>query len=76
MPEPILSSPDAGPEAGVVPISKAATLLAALLKRAPAAPAHHHPEGQPSGVLLDIEVYEALRGLAARHRRGGAASEG
>jgi prevent-host-death family protein len=36
---------------------------------------HHQPiiitqKGSPSGVLLDIGTYEALRGLAERHRRG------
>jgi prevent-host-death family protein len=51
---------------GVVPISKAASSLAALIKRAHA---EHQPivvtqKGYPTGVLLDIELYTALRNLA------------
>lgn len=48
---------------GVVPISKAASQLAALLKRARA---NHQPiiitqKGYPSGTILDIELFVALR---------------
>lgn len=52
-------------ERGVVPISKAASSLAELLKRAKA----DHVDivvtqkGYPAGVLLDIERYNALRDL-------------
>lgn len=60
-------------ERGVVPISKAASSLAALLKRSRA---NHQPivvtqKGYPTGVLLDIELYTALRDLAAQHQRAG-----
>jgi prevent-host-death family protein len=53
-------------EAGVVPISKAAASLAMLIKRARA---DHQPiivtqKGYPTGVLLDIELFTALRKLA------------
>jgi prevent-host-death family protein len=51
---------------GVVPISKVASSLAALIKRANA---EHQPivitqKGYPTGVILDIELYTALRDLA------------
>ncbi|NJN17099.1 MAG: type II toxin-antitoxin system Phd/YefM family antitoxin [Oscillochloris sp.] len=53
-------------QAGVVPISKAASSLAALLKRARM---QHQPiivtqKGYPTGVILDIELFTALRELA------------
>lgn len=53
---------------GVVPISKAASALAALIKRARV---HHTPiivtqKGYPTGVLLDIDTFTALRELAER----------
>lgn len=53
-------------ERGVVPISKAASSLAALLKRSRA---NHQPvvvtqKGYPTGVILDVELYTALRQLA------------
>ncbi len=53
-------------EAGVVPISKAAASLAMLIKRARA---DHQPiivtqKGYPTGVLLDIGLFTALRKLA------------
>lgn len=52
-------------ERGVVPISKAASSLAALIKRSRA---NHQPivvtqKGYPTGVILDIETFEALRDL-------------
>lgn len=53
-------------EQGVVPISKAASSLAALLKRAAEnrQPIIVTQKGYPTGVILDIEVYTALRDLA------------
>lgn len=56
-------------ERGVVPISKAASSLAALIKRSRA---NHQPiivtqKGYPTGVLLDIELFTALRQLADLH---------
>lgn len=58
-------------ERGVVPISKAASSLAALLKRSRA---NHQPivvtqKGYPTGVLLDIELFTALREIADLHLR-------
>jgi prevent-host-death family protein len=54
-------------ERGVVPISKAASSLAALLKRARerGQPIVITQKGYPSGVILDIELYTALRSLVA-----------
>jgi prevent-host-death family protein len=54
-------------EGGVVPISKAASSLAALLKRAreKRQPIIVTQKGYPTGVLLDVELYTALRALAA-----------
>lgn len=51
---------------GVVPISKAASSLAALIKRSRA---NHQPiivtqKGYPTGVILDVELFTALRNLA------------
>lgn len=51
---------------GVVPISKAASSLAALIKRSRA---QHQPiivtqKGYPTGVILDVELFSALRTLA------------
>ncbi len=50
-------------EKGVVPISKAASSLAALLKRSQA---NHQPivvtqKGYPTGVIIDIELFSAIR---------------
>lgn len=61
-------------EHGVVPISRAASSLAALIKRSRA---NHQPiivtqKGYPAGVLLDIELFTALRQLADIHLRKGA----
>jgi prevent-host-death family protein len=58
-------------ERGVVPISKAASSLAALIKRSQA---NHQPiivtqKGYPAGVLVDIELFTALRQLAELHLR-------
>lgn len=58
-------------EHGVVPISKAASSLAALLKRSRAT---HQPvvvtqKGYPTGVLLDIELFTTLRQLVEQHLR-------
>lgn len=54
---------------GVVPISKAASSLAALIKRSRA---NHQPiivtqKGYPTGVILDVELFTALRRLADEH---------
>jgi prevent-host-death family protein len=53
---------------GVVPISKAASALAALLKRARASrqPIIVTQKGYPTGVILDVELFTALRELADR----------
>jgi prevent-host-death family protein len=64
-------------ERGVVPISRAASSLAALIKRTRAT---HQPiiitqKGYPTGVILDIELFTALRRLAERQRRKGAEEE-
>lgn len=57
---------------GVVPISKAASSLAALIKRSRA---NHQPiivtqKGYPTGVILDVELFTALRQLADLHVQG------
>jgi prevent-host-death family protein len=66
-------------ERGVVPISKAASSLAALIKRARVnrQPIVITQKGYPTGVLLDIELFTALRQLADRQLRtdAGAAEE-
>jgi prevent-host-death family protein len=51
---------------GVVPISKAASSLAALIKRAHAngQPVIVTQKGYPTGVLLPIELFTALKALA------------
>jgi prevent-host-death family protein len=51
---------------GVVPISKAASSLAALIKRAGTTgqPVIVTQKGYPTGVLLSIELFSALKGLA------------
>jgi prevent-host-death family protein len=54
---------------GVVPISKAASSLAALIKRSRS---NHQPiivtqKGYPTGVILDVELFTALRELADLH---------
>lgn len=54
---------------GVVPISKAASSLAALIKRSRS---NHQPiivtqKGYPTGVILDVELFTALRNLAERY---------
>lgn len=63
---------------GVVPISKAASSLAALIKRSRA---NHQPiiitqKGYPTGVILDIELFVALRELADRYVASDTAGEG
>ncbi|NJN16031.1 MAG: type II toxin-antitoxin system Phd/YefM family antitoxin [Oscillochloris sp.] len=52
-------------QGGVIPISKAASSLAALLKRARSTnqPIVLTQKGYPSGVLLDIELFTKLREL-------------
>lgn len=56
-------------ERGVVPISRAASSLAALIARARASrrPIIVTQKGYPTGVILDIESFTALRQLAQRH---------
>jgi prevent-host-death family protein len=54
---------------GVVPISKAASSLAALIKRSRS---QHQPiivtqKGYPTGVILDVELFSVLRQLADLH---------
>jgi prevent-host-death family protein len=60
---------------GVVPISRAASSLAALLKRAAAGgkPIIVTQKGYPTGVLLSIDAYSAL---IAGAERSGALAEG
>jgi prevent-host-death family protein len=55
-------------EHGVVPISKAASSLAALLKyaRNERRPIVLTQKGYPAGVILDIESFERLREMAGR----------
>ncbi|NJO81633.1 MAG: type II toxin-antitoxin system Phd/YefM family antitoxin [Blastochloris sp.] len=58
-------------QTGVVPISKAASALASLLNRART---NHQPiivtqKGYPTGVILDIELYTALRKIAEAAER-------
>jgi prevent-host-death family protein len=57
-------------ERGVVPISKAASSLAALIKRARADQQAIiiTQKGYPSGVLLGIELFTELQALAERHQ--------
>ncbi|MBX0328512.1 type II toxin-antitoxin system Phd/YefM family antitoxin [Oscillochloris sp. ZM17-4] len=54
---------------GVVPISKAASSLAALIKRANATsqPVIVTQKGYPTGVLLPIGLFSALKDLAEHH---------
>ncbi len=54
---------------GVVPISKAASSLAALIKRSRS---QHQPiivtqKGYPTGAILDVELFSVLRQLADLH---------
>ncbi len=51
---------------GVVPISKAASSLAALIKRAHTSgqPVIVTQKGYPTGVLLPIELFSALKAMA------------
>jgi prevent-host-death family protein len=57
-------------ENGVVPISRAASSLAALIKRARVdqQPIIITQKGYPSGVLLGIELYSQLQELATRRQ--------
>jgi prevent-host-death family protein len=53
-------------EKGVVPISRAASSLAALIKRARS---EHRPiiitqKGYPASVLVGVELFDALRAIA------------
>ncbi|MEI7771877.1 MAG: type II toxin-antitoxin system Phd/YefM family antitoxin [Chloroflexales bacterium] len=51
---------------GVVPISKAASSLAALIKRADTTgqPVIVTQKGYPTGVLLSVDLFSTLKGLA------------
>jgi len=62
---------------GVVPISKAASSLAALLKRAQVQrqPIIITQKGYPTGVILSIELYTTLKELAEQHRDSEPAEE-
>jgi len=59
-------------ERGVVPISRAAASLAALIKRARAEgqPIIITQKGYPSGVLLGIALFTALQALVAPQESG------
>lgn len=56
---------------GVVPISKAAASIAALIKRANSTrqPIIITQKGAPVGVILSVEVYTALCEVVERHRQ-------
>lgn len=56
-------------EHGVVPISRAASSLAALIKRSRASqqPIIITQKGYPSGVLLGIELFSKLQAIAEQH---------
>ncbi|NTU81216.1 MAG: type II toxin-antitoxin system Phd/YefM family antitoxin [Chloroflexales bacterium] len=55
-------------QSGVVPISKAASTLAALIKRGKERrqPIIVTQKGYPTGVLLSVDLYASLRDLAQR----------
>jgi prevent-host-death family protein len=61
---------------GVVPISRAASSLAALIKRSRAnqQPIIITQKGYPSAVLLGIELFSGLQELADQRRAAGTAS--
>jgi prevent-host-death family protein len=60
-------------QGGVVPISRAASSLAALIKRGKARqqPIIVTQKGYPTGVLLPIDLYSTLRDLAQRNTDSG-----
>ena len=60
-------------QSGVVPISKAASSLAALIKRSKERqqPIIVTQKGYPTGVLLPVDLYTALRALAQGGTEGG-----
>ncbi|MEI6180331.1 MAG: type II toxin-antitoxin system Phd/YefM family antitoxin [Chloroflexales bacterium] len=60
-------------QSGVVPISKAASSLAALIKRSKERqqPIIVTQKGYPTGVLLPIDLYTALRALVQGGTEGG-----
>lgn len=64
-------------QGGVVPISKVASSLAALLKRGRERrqPIIVTQKGYPTGVLLPIDMYVALRELASRGEAGAGADQ-
>ncbi|MBX0329600.1 type II toxin-antitoxin system Phd/YefM family antitoxin [Oscillochloris sp. ZM17-4] len=61
---------------GVVPISRAASSLAALIKRSRvnSLPIIITQKGYPSGVLLGIELYATLQSLADQQQKAGGES--
>jgi prevent-host-death family protein len=63
---------------GVVPISRAASSLAALIKRSRInqQPIIITQKGYPSGVLLGIELYSRLQALAEQRQDGPEPSSG
>ena len=65
-PMPNLPSLDVDLQDGVVPISRAASSLAALIKRAKERqrPIIVTQKGYPTGVLLSVDVFMRLRALA------------
>lgn len=62
---------------GVVPITKAASSLAALIKRSHAyqQPIVVTQKGYPTGVILDVELFTALRQSAERNLSAGEISD-
>jgi prevent-host-death family protein len=60
-------------EHGVVPISRAASSLAALIKRSRTnqQPIIITQKGYPSGVLMGIELFSKLQDLAEQQRSSG-----
>lgn len=62
-----MQKPNLAPDlqTGVVPVSKAASSLAALIKRATTTrrPIVITQKGYPTGVLLSVELFDQLRAL-------------
>lgn len=63
---------------GVVPISKAASSLAALLRRSEQTGAAIvvTQKGYPTGVIMSVQAYEELRAAAERGAAAAEAAEG
>lgn len=68
MPKSTAGNLDVDLQGGVVPISKAASALAALIKRGKERqqPIIVTQKGYPTGVLLPIDLYSTLRSIAQR----------